>query len=75
MDELIGQFSLERVGKHGAKFDPEKAKWFNHQYIQKRSDDDLAAAWAAAQWGKPRAHGIDDAGFVQPARTMSAIGG
>ena len=39
------------------------------------SDDDLAAAWAAAQWGKPRAHGIDDAGFVQPARTMSAIGG
>lgn len=42
MDELIGQFSLERVGKHGAKFDPEKAKWFNHQYIQKRSDDDLA---------------------------------
>lgn len=39
------------------------------------SDDDLAAAWAVAQWGKPRAHGIDDAGFVQPARTMSAIGG
>ncbi|MFT3887711.1 MAG: GTP 3',8-cyclase MoaA [Arachnia sp.] len=38
-------------------------------------DEDLAAAWAAAQWGKPRAHGIDDAGFVQPARTMSAIGG
>lgn len=40
--ELIQQFSLERVGKHGAKFDPEKAKWFNHQYIQQKSDEDLA---------------------------------
>jgi glutamyl-tRNA synthetase len=42
MDELIQQFSLERVGKHGSKFDPEKAKWFNHQYMQKKSDDELA---------------------------------
>ncbi|MFT3876933.1 MAG: GTP 3',8-cyclase MoaA [Propioniciclava sp.] len=39
------------------------------------SDDDLAEAWSVAQWGKSRAHGIDEAGFVQPARTMSAIGG
>ncbi|MEI7897324.1 MAG: glutamate--tRNA ligase [bacterium] len=43
MEELIRQFSLERVGKHGSKFDPEKAKWFNHQYMQKKSDDDLAS--------------------------------
>ncbi|MEI7660678.1 MAG: glutamate--tRNA ligase [Bacteroidota bacterium] len=42
MEELIGQFSLERVGKHGSKFDPEKARWFNHQYIQMKSDDELA---------------------------------
>jgi glutamyl-tRNA synthetase len=42
MEELIQQFSLDRVGKHGSKFDPEKAKWFNHQYIQKKSDDELA---------------------------------
>jgi glutamyl-tRNA synthetase len=42
MEELIQQFSLERVGKHGSKFDPEKAKWFNHQYIQQKSDDELA---------------------------------
>lgn len=33
MDELIQAFSLERVGKSGSKFDPEKTKWFNHQYI------------------------------------------
>jgi glutamyl-tRNA synthetase len=42
MAELIQQFSLERVGKHGSKFDPEKAKWFNHQYMQRKSDDELA---------------------------------
>ena len=42
MDELIQHFSLERVGKHGSKFDPEKAKWFNHQYMQKKTDDELA---------------------------------
>jgi glutamyl-tRNA synthetase len=33
---------LERVGKHGSKFDPEKAKWFNHQYIQKMPDAEIA---------------------------------
>ena len=33
MDELIKTFSLERVGKSGSKFDPEKAKWYNHQYL------------------------------------------
>ena len=42
MDELIDAFSLERVGKSGSKFDPEKAKWFNHQYLQKMSDTELA---------------------------------
>ena len=40
--EMIAEFSLERVGKHGSKFDPEKAKWFNHQYLQKKSDGELA---------------------------------
>ncbi len=42
MEELIQQFSLDRVGKHGSKFDPEKAKWFNHQYMQRKSDEELA---------------------------------
>ncbi|MFZ4522326.1 MAG: glutamate--tRNA ligase [Bacteroidales bacterium] len=41
LDELIQQFSLERVGKHGSKFDPEKARWFNHQYMQQKSDEEL----------------------------------
>jgi glutamyl-tRNA synthetase len=42
MDELIHAFSIERVGKSGSRFDPEKAKWFNHQYLQKRSNNQLA---------------------------------
>ena len=42
MQELIDQFSLERVSKSGAKFDYEKGKWFNHQYLQLKSNEELA---------------------------------
>jgi glutamyl-tRNA synthetase len=42
MDELIEAFSLDRVGKSGSKFDPEKTKWFNHQYLIKKSDEAVA---------------------------------
>ncbi len=42
MDELIQQFSLERVSKSGARFDPEKAKWFNHHYLMKKSNTEIA---------------------------------
>ncbi len=42
MKELITAFSLERVGKAGSKFDPEKTKWFNHQYLLRKSDEELA---------------------------------
>ena len=42
MEELIKQFSLDRVSKAGAKFDYEKGKWFNHQYLQMKSNEELA---------------------------------
>ncbi len=42
LDELITSFDLERVHKAGAKFDPDKNKWFNHQYIQRADNNDLA---------------------------------
>jgi glutamyl-tRNA synthetase len=42
MDELIEAFSIERIGKSGAKFDFEKAKWFNQQYIKHTPDEVLA---------------------------------
>jgi len=41
MDELIELFDLSRVNKSGAKFDPEKAKWFQHQHLQKKSNEEL----------------------------------
>ena len=42
MDELIQAFSLDRVGKSGSRFDPEKTKWFNHQYLNKKSGEEIA---------------------------------
>ena len=42
LDELVKEFSLDRVIKSGAKFDPEKAKWFNHYYLQEKDDKELA---------------------------------
>lgn len=45
MDELIQAFSLERVGKAGSRFDPEKAKWYNHQYLIKKSNEELVTLY------------------------------
>ena len=42
MQELIHVFTLERVGKAGAKFDFEKTKWFNQQYLRLTSKEKLA---------------------------------
>ena len=42
MSELIESFSLERVGKSGAKFDFDKTRWFNQQYLRSKSKEDLA---------------------------------
>jgi len=43
MEELIEAFSLERVGKSGSKFDPEKTKWFNHIWLQKKPLSEISA--------------------------------
>jgi glutamyl-tRNA synthetase len=43
MEELTKLFDLERVHKGGAKFDPEKTKWFNQQYLRMRPDAELGA--------------------------------
>jgi len=42
MDELVQLFSLEKCSKSGAKFDYEKGKWFNHQYVQLRPNAEIA---------------------------------
>jgi glutamyl-tRNA synthetase len=46
LEELENAFDLNRVHKSGAKFDPEKNKWFNHQYLVKKDDADLAKSFA-----------------------------
>jgi glutamyl-tRNA synthetase len=42
LEELIQAFSLDRVVKSGAKFNPEKAKWFNQEYLRGKNDNELA---------------------------------
>lgn len=42
LDQLVEAFSLDRVSKAGAKFDPDKTKWFQQQYLKATSDEDLA---------------------------------
>lgn len=42
LNELIDAFDLSRVNKSGAKFDPEKNKWFNHQVLVQKSNSELA---------------------------------
>jgi glutamyl-tRNA synthetase len=41
LEELCNLFSLEKCSKSGAKFDFEKAKWFNQQYLQRKSNSEL----------------------------------
>ena len=42
LEELVNAFTLERVAKSGAKFDPDKTKWFQQQYLRANEDKDLA---------------------------------
>ncbi|MBD3904671.1 glutamate--tRNA ligase [Chryseobacterium sp. Ch-15] len=41
LDEMVKEFDLHKVHKAGARFSKEKSEWFNHQYIQKKSDEEL----------------------------------
>ncbi len=46
LEELVQNFDLNRVHKAGAKFDPEKNKWFNHHYLIQQTNDSLAKAFS-----------------------------
>ncbi len=43
LEALIEAFSIQRIGKSGTKFDIQKARWFNQQYIKQKSNTELAA--------------------------------
>ena len=49
LEELIAAFDLDKVNKSGARFDPDKTKWFNHHYMQEQSNDALAEVFKIAQ--------------------------
>ncbi len=55
LDQLAASFSLEKVSKSGARFDYEKAKWFNQQFLRLQTDAQLAALVRPL---------VDAAGFV-----------
>lgn len=41
MEEMIAEFDLHKVHKAGARFDPQKAKWFNQEYLKMKSDQEI----------------------------------
>ena len=46
LDELVEAFDISRCSKAGAKFDYQKGIWFNHEYILKKSDEEIALLFA-----------------------------
>lgn len=67
LQELVDKFSIERISKHGAKFDMEKAKWFNHQYLQNVPDNVLAQDYLQELKAKGYAPSIE---FVESIVTL-----
>jgi len=67
MEQLIDRFSLEKVSKSGAKFDLDKAKWFNHYYLQQKPDKELASSFVQ-QLAEKNIHA--DIGKIEKAVTL-----
>jgi len=45
LDELVEAFSIDRIVKSGARFNPDKAKWYNKEYLRRKSPAELAEAF------------------------------
>ncbi|MCX4336942.1 MAG: glutamate--tRNA ligase [Bacteroidales bacterium] len=52
MEELVAAFSLERVIKSGARFNPDKAKWYNKEYLRKKTAAELTSLYIPVLEGK-----------------------
>ena len=68
IDELIEAFSLERVIKSGARFNPDKAKWYNKEYLRQHSDEDLTERFVPVL----EEHGMQIVGCAKCALTAGA---
>jgi glutamyl-tRNA synthetase len=69
MEELVQAFGFERVNKSGARFDPEKAKWFNHQYLIQKSDEELAGLFMPILQSK----GLTDLDLTRVVRIIGMV--
>jgi len=65
LEELIHSFSLERVNKSGARFDPEKTKWYNHHYLQGKSNGELADLFQSVLNDKQVDRSVRDIEYVK----------
>ena len=68
MPELIEAFTLERVIKSGARFNPDKAKWYNKEYLRMKSDDELTDLFIPVL----ESHGMQTVGCAKCALTAGA---
>ncbi|MBQ6581519.1 MAG: glutamate--tRNA ligase [Alistipes sp.] len=60
MQELIDSFSLDRVSKAGARFQPDKAKWFNAQYMHTKTNEELATLFQPIL----KEHGVETTDYL-----------
>ena len=65
LEELVQSFSLERVNKSGARFDIEKTKWYNHQYLQNKSNATLAELYSPILTQKEVPSDFLDASYIE----------
>ena len=65
LEELVETFSLERVNKSGARFDPDKTKWYNHQYLQGKTDSKLASSFQSVLADKEIPHDVRNDSYVE----------
>lgn len=56
LQELVGQFDISKCSKAGARFDYQKGIWFNHEYILKKTNDEIAQLFAPVVAG----NGVDE---------------
>lgn len=79
MEELIQVFSLERVGKSGSRFDPDKARWFNHQYMMVKTDEEMAEEFIrdygqrALQLTEPKKTAMSEAEWKRLVKIISLV--
>lgn len=65
LELLVEAFDLDRVNKSGARFDPEKTKWYNHQWLQKKTDGELASLFRSVLKDKGISHPVGKENYIE----------